>query len=106
MGAYGDHLEYLATQQAYRAIDRISNLVDRIDARTERMERTMATLNEALTGIAGAVTGLEEDVDRLIAAVANEDLSPEAQAAVDAIQSRLASLNALSDTAVPPPPVT
>lgn len=97
MGAYGDHLEYLAIRDAFEAIRRI-------DIRTAKMEEAMATLNDALTGIAGALGGLEEDVNRLIAAVANENLSTEAQAAVDAIQARMAALNSLADTAVPPAP--
>jgi archaellum component FlaC len=96
MGAYGDHLEALATEKALATLNRI-------DQCTTRMEAMMATLNDALTGIANAVSGLEEDVNRLVAVVQNEELSPEAQAAVDAIQQRMASLNALADAAVPPP---
>lgn len=64
----------------------------------------MATLEENLTALGTAVSGIEEDVNRVLEALANEELSPETQSAVDQLKSRIDALNASMDAAVPPAP--
>jgi chromosome segregation ATPase len=79
-------------------------LLERIDRRTERMAHSMATITEAVTALAEKMGGLEEDVQRVLQALENEQLSPEAQQAVDALSARFDNLNQELDAAVPPPP--
>lgn len=67
----------------------------------------MATINEVLVALADKVTGIESDVRRVLDALASEQLSPEAQAEVDALQARLDQVDADMDAAVPEvPPVS
>lgn len=65
----------------------------------------MASVSEAVQVLAEAMTGIEQDVDRVLEVLENEELSPEAQQAVDALKARMDTVNARMDEAVPPAPV-
>jgi hypothetical protein len=73
-----------------------------INKRTKRMEQAMTTITEAIAEFGDKLSGLEEDVQRVIAALENQELNPEAQAAVDSLKARFDTLNADLDEAVPP----
>jgi hypothetical protein len=75
----------------------------RIEAGVIRLENDVATIQELLTALGGAVAGVESDVQRLLTALADENVSPETQQAADALKTRLDALNSAMDQAVPPP---
>jgi uncharacterized protein YoxC len=95
----------ILAQQLLVAFEKINVIDERtqgiLDQQQEIGEQ-VATLAENLTALGDAVTGLEDDVNRVIAALEDEELSPETQAAVDALKTRLATVNTQMDTAVPP----
>jgi hypothetical protein len=99
---------YLALQQAailrqLGRVERTLNALVRHEIITDAQEEDqMATVNDALQTIADGVAGLEQDVQRVLDALANAELTGEQQAAVDALRTRFETLNAQLDAAVPP----
>jgi uncharacterized protein YoxC len=65
----------------------------------------MSSATDALNAIAASVDTLTGDVQRLITVLQGQDLSSEAQALVDSIQTKLTALDTAVDTAAPVPPV-
>ena len=95
-------------KQQFEKIDNIYNATQLILGKIIQMEGGMATLRESLTSLGDLLTGLETDVQRVLDAVGNPDvtLNAEAQAAVDALAARMGTLDSAMDTAVPETPPT
>jgi chromosome segregation ATPase len=93
---------YLAAQ-LQQAFERIESMDEKLDLVLANQEESMATVNEALANIAEGIAGLEEDVARVLEAFQNAgNLTPEQEAAVQALRARADDLNAQMDQAVPP----
>ncbi len=92
----------LELRRAMRLLERIAMKVDAISAHDHVEDQQMATVVEALQAVADAVSGLESDVQRVLDALANENISPEAQQVVDQLKARVDAMNAALDSAVPP----
>lgn len=84
----------------------LATLVQPFAAGINRLEHAMTAVDDALAAIGTTVDELVKDVTRLIDLfIAAGNLTPEQQAAVDALQAKLAAIDAAVETAAPEPTV-